>query len=62
MSHMFYSCRALKKINTKIFKENKLTNLNYVFKDCNSLKDIDLSNFETKILLNLMGHFIIVKI
>ena len=57
MDYMFNGCISLEKINTKIFKENKLTNLNYVFKNCHSLKELDLSYFETKYITELIGSF-----
>ena len=41
----------------KIFKENKLTNLNFVFEKCNSLKELDLSYFETKYIAELKRTF-----
>ena len=58
MNHIFDSCKSLKSINTQIFKKNNLTNLNYVFKECISLnKLLDLSNFESKEITELIGTF-----
>ena len=40
MESMFEKCESLKTINTQIFKENKIRNLNDVFKDCTSLREL----------------------
>jgi len=57
MERMFYDCQYLENINTKIFRENKIRNLNYVFNYCTSLKEIDLSFFETKNITELQATF-----
>ena len=58
MNSMFYECKSLVEMNTKIFKQNKLTNLSYAFKDCNSLKSIDLSDFKSQNITELRGTFL----
>ena len=57
MSYMFRECNKLQYINTKIFKVDKLTNLNDVFENCNSLKEIDLSHFKTENIKELSATF-----
>ena len=57
MSYMFCFCTSLEKINMKIFKENKLINLDFVFGGCESLNEIDLSYFESKYITELKGTF-----
>ena len=57
MEGMFYNCQSLVHITTKIFKQNKLKNLNKVFNYCISLKEIDLSYFETTYMTELRGTF-----
>ena len=57
MEAMYMGCESLKNINTKIFKKNKLRNLNDVFNGCISLKEIDLSYFETEYMTELLSTF-----
>ena len=57
MEGMFERCESLETINTKVFRQNKLRNLNNVFSFCTSLKAIDLSYFETKYITELTGTF-----
>ena len=57
MERMFDGCKSLETINTKIFRENKLRNLNFVFNSCTSLKEIDLSYFETTYMTELQSTF-----
>ena len=42
IDNMFDGCESLLSINTKIFKINKVKNLNYVFRNCHSLTELDL--------------------
>ena len=57
MIGMFKNCESLLKINTKIFRINKLTKLNEIFSGCKSLEEIDLSNFETGNITKMEGIF-----
>ena len=57
ITEIFSHCESLEKINTKIFKIDKVKNLNYVFEDCYSLTELDLSNFQTRNIEEAIGTF-----
>ena len=57
ITEIFSHCESLEKINTTVFKVDKVKNLNYVFEDCYSLKEIDLSNFKIQNLEEAIGTF-----
>ena len=48
MSYMLSDCKSLKEIDLSPFKNNKLENINNLFKDCTSLTSINLKDFNTE--------------
>ncbi len=58
MNHMFYGDTNLEKI---IWPENlntsKVTDMSYLFRDCNSLKGVDVSKFDTSKVTSMKSMF-----
>ena len=58
MSYMFYNCSSLTSIK---FPDNvnssNVTDMSCMFYDCSNLKELDLSNFNTDKVINMLGMF-----
>ena len=57
MTSMFNNCPYLKYINTKIFKSEKITDINYAFLGCRDLHELDLSFLGTDNVKEMKGIF-----
>ncbi len=53
----FYEFKEKGKYNIKYIFKNNIKNCNYMFKDCNKLANIDLSNFNTNNVTNMRFMF-----
>ena len=53
----FYKFKKSGKYNIKYSFPNELTNINYMFYDCKSLTNIDLSNFNAQKVTDMKGMF-----
>ena len=42
---LFYWCECIESINFKKFYRNNITGMNYMFRGCSSLKELNLNNF-----------------
>ena len=56
-SHMFSSCKQIKRIDLSNFKTNEVTDMSYMFYFCTNLKEINLSNLNTKNVKNMSNMF-----
>ena len=58
-SYLFDGFKNIKKIdNLKILDTSNAENMEYMFKDCEELESIDLSNFDTKQVLSMNSMFV----
>ena len=58
MNHMFFSDSNLEKITwPENLNTSKVTDMSYMFRDCNLLKEIDLSNFDTSKVKSMKSMF-----
>jgi len=59
MSHLFEGCKILNKINfnSPYFITKNVKNFSNMFKECDSLVELDLSNFDTSQALNMSKMF-----
>ena len=48
---LFKHCKCIESINFKIFYRNNINNMNRMFSGCSYLKEINISNFNTIIML-----------
>ena len=44
---LFYDCQCIESINFKKFIRNNINNMSDMFRNCSSLKELNLSNFNT---------------
>ena len=52
-----YKFNDSKEIKVKFIFKKILINMSFMLYECNSLKSIDLSSFNTKYVINMMGIF-----
>ena len=57
----FYKFKEKGKFNIEYSFKNNIKNLSYMFCECNSLTNIDLSNYNTQNVINMRGMFGVCK-
>ena len=57
LSHMFYGCKSLTKLNLHSFNTQNVTNMEYMFYKCSSLTKLNLSTFNTEKVTNMAYMF-----
>ena len=57
LSHFFYNCKCIKKMNFIKFNRDDIKDMSYMFYGCSSLKELNLSKFNTNNVTNMEGIF-----
>lgn len=57
MSHMFYGCENVKKLDLSSFRTSNVTDMSAMFKDCVNVSSIDLSNFDMSSIVDCSDMF-----
>jgi len=58
MSHMFYGCENLARVNFYNFNASNVTDMSYLFYDCKNLVEVHFNNFNTEKVINMAGMFL----
>ena len=55
---LFSRCECIESINfKKFYRNNNITNMSYMFFGCSSLKELNLTNFNTNNVTDMCGMF-----
>ena len=57
MGWMFFSCRSIERIDTRLFDTSKVTNMSSMFCGCDGLTRLNLGSFDTSNVTNMENMF-----